>query len=163
MAEQQFDEDGNPIGVEGERTPAEWAQYRKSEKARKDAEKEANDAKRELAFLKAGIPMDDPKVGYFVKGYDGELTPEAIRAQATADGFIAAPAPTPEEAAAAAQAAAQQQQALSAQDRQTLLAQGGLQVGEIPAEVMLEQAYEKGGDKAMMEQAAALGIKIVES
>ena len=43
---------------------------------------------RELAFAKAKIDMDDPRTKYFVKGYDGELTPEAIRAQAEADGFF---------------------------------------------------------------------------
>ena len=31
--------------------------------------------KRELAFTKAGIPLEDPRIDYFVKGYDGELDP----------------------------------------------------------------------------------------
>jgi len=43
---------------------------------------------RELAFARAKIDMDDPKLKYFIKGYEGELTPEAIRAQAEADGFF---------------------------------------------------------------------------
>ena len=30
-------------------------------------------------FVKAGIQTDDPRFKYFLKGYDGELTPEAIR------------------------------------------------------------------------------------
>lgn len=34
---------------------------------------------RELAFVKAGIDPASPQAKYFVKGYDGELTPEAIR------------------------------------------------------------------------------------
>ena len=29
--------------------------------------------------MKAGVDPNDPKYKYFVKGYDGELTPEAIR------------------------------------------------------------------------------------
>lgn len=34
---------------------------------------------RELAFVKAGIDPASPQAKYFVKGYDGDLTPEAIR------------------------------------------------------------------------------------
>lgn len=43
---------------------------------------EALDATRELAFVKAGIDSADPMTKYFVKGYDGELSPDAIRAAA---------------------------------------------------------------------------------
>lgn len=55
----------------------------------KQLEKEANElrkqvaefatAKQELAFVKAGIDTSNPRFKYFVKGYDGDLTPEAIR------------------------------------------------------------------------------------
>lgn len=34
---------------------------------------------RELAFVKAGIDPASPQAKYFVKGYDGDITPEAIR------------------------------------------------------------------------------------
>ena len=44
--------------------------------------KEAEAAQRELAFVKAGVDPDSAAAKYFVKGYDGELTPEAIRAAA---------------------------------------------------------------------------------
>ena len=44
--------------------------------------KEAEAATRELAFVKAGVDPDSAAAKYFVKGYDGELTPEAIRAAA---------------------------------------------------------------------------------
>lgn len=40
---------------------------------------EAQAAQKELAFVKAGIDLNSPMAKYFVKGYDGELTPEAIR------------------------------------------------------------------------------------
>jgi hypothetical protein len=40
---------------------------------------EVSDAKRELAFVKAGIDLANPASKYFVKAYDGELDPEAIR------------------------------------------------------------------------------------
>jgi ribosomal protein L12E/L44/L45/RPP1/RPP2 len=71
----------------------------------KELEKEVNDlrqlkaeaetAKRELAFAKAGIPMDSPIAKYFIKGYDGELTPEAIHEAATEAGLVAQPKPNP--------------------------------------------------------------------
>lgn len=56
-------------------------------------------AVRENAFLKAGIDPDDPKMKYFVAGYSGELTKDAIAAEAKAAGFLSEPAPvTPEQA-----------------------------------------------------------------
>jgi hypothetical protein len=51
---------------------------------------EATAAQRELAFLKAGVPADDPMTKYFVKGYDGEISPDAIRTAAQEAGLIAA-------------------------------------------------------------------------
>jgi hypothetical protein len=44
--------------------------------------KEAEAAKRELAFVKAGVNPDSAAAKWFVKGYDGEITAEAIRAAA---------------------------------------------------------------------------------
>ena len=44
--------------------------------------KEAEAAKRELAFVKAGVDPESAAAKYFVKGYDGELSAEAIRAAA---------------------------------------------------------------------------------
>jgi hypothetical protein len=44
--------------------------------------KEAEAATRELAFVKAGVDPDAAGAKWFVKGYDGEFTAEAIRAAA---------------------------------------------------------------------------------
>lgn len=50
---------------------------------------------RELAFTKAGIDTDkDPRLTYFAKGYDGEMTAEAIRQAAESAGFLAPSAST---------------------------------------------------------------------
>lgn len=54
-------------------------------------ERENAALKRENAFVKAGIPMDDPKMTYFVKGYDGDLDPSAIKEAAVEAGFMAPP------------------------------------------------------------------------
>ena len=64
---------------------------RRAAKERDDLTAQVNAQNRELAFARAKIDMDDPKLKYFVKGYEGELTPEAIRAQAEADGFFQTP------------------------------------------------------------------------
>lgn len=73
-------------------------------KAKKADELEAELAKRdrEVAFRKAGVDPDDAKARYFVKGYDGELTAEAIRKEAEGIGLVAVQEPTPEEKEAAA-------------------------------------------------------------
>ncbi len=61
------------------------AQLRKVEQQLKASEakaKEFEGAARELNFVKAGVDTSDPGAKYFVKGYDGDLSPEAIRVAA---------------------------------------------------------------------------------
>lgn len=58
-----------------------------------EAKQKIESYERERTFAQAGLDLTDPKMGYFVKGYDGELTPEAIKAKAEADGFFTQPAP----------------------------------------------------------------------
>lgn len=54
----------------------------------KAARAEADAARRELAFVKAGIDPDDPQQGYFVRGYQGDITADAIKTAATDAGFL---------------------------------------------------------------------------
>ena len=85
----EYDESDDDVSISDEqRSDSEWAKLRRAEKAKKQAITEAENAKRELAFYKAGISPDDPKASYFIKGYDGDLDPEKIRAAATEAGFI---------------------------------------------------------------------------
>jgi len=60
------------------------------DKARRadEATQRADAAERQLAFAQAGVSLDDPKTKWFVKGYDGEVTVEDIRAAAAEAGFI---------------------------------------------------------------------------
>ena len=61
------------------------ARMKQLEKEAKELRKQVAEfsaSQRELAFVKAGIDPASPQAKYFVKGYDGELTPEAIRAAA---------------------------------------------------------------------------------
>jgi ribosomal protein L12E/L44/L45/RPP1/RPP2 len=50
---------------------------------------------REMAFHRAGIDPADSKLKYFVKGYDGETTVEAIKAAAIEAGFVPDPGSAP--------------------------------------------------------------------
>lgn len=54
-------------------------------------ERENATLKRDIAFVRAGIPMEDPRMGYFVKGYEGDLDPDSIKQAAVDAGFLAAP------------------------------------------------------------------------
>lgn len=59
--------------------------------ARREAEQlrlEAETAKKENAFLKAGIDLDSPLGKMFAKGYDGELTVDALKSAASAVGLL---------------------------------------------------------------------------
>jgi hypothetical protein len=58
-------------------------------KAHQELQQTAAAAQRELAFAKAKIDLADPKMSYFVKGYEGELDPEKIREAAREAGFLA--------------------------------------------------------------------------
>lgn len=61
---------------------------RKAAKERDQLQAQLRERDRELAFAKAKLDLDDPRMKYFVKAYDGELTPEAVRARAEEDGFV---------------------------------------------------------------------------
>lgn len=78
-----------------ETSPAQnWR--KKIEKENRDLRKqlaEAEEVKKELAFVKAGIDLTSPMAKYFVKGYDGELSPEAIRLAAE-EAQLITPTPT---------------------------------------------------------------------
>lgn len=57
------------------------------------AKAEADAAKRELAFLKAGIDVSTPQGKLFAKAYDGDFTVEAVAAAAEEYGVIEAKSP----------------------------------------------------------------------
>lgn len=115
------------------------------------AAEEGKKAKREVAFLRAGIDPDDKRMSYFVKGYDGELDATAIRAAAVDAGFIQTEqVPDP-----AQQAAAQSQARVAAASDGVVPqydSQGGL--------AALEQAYAEGGVGAMLDVAKQYGAPV---
>lgn len=62
--------------------PAELRKLRKEAEKARELEAKLAEAERRETFALAGIPLDDPAARYFVKAYDGEMTPEAIKAAA---------------------------------------------------------------------------------
>lgn len=79
-------------------------------------------AVRRAAFLEAGVDMAHPGASYFVKGYDGEVSADAIRKAAEEAGFLAKPQAPSSTGAASTSAEAgsggdsEEQQGLSQED-----------------------------------------------
>lgn len=81
-----------------ERNPVR-AQLRNLEAKNKELEAkllEATEAQKKLAFVEAGVDINAPASRYFVKGYDGEMTAEAIRQAAQEVNLIAGTQPKAE-------------------------------------------------------------------
>lgn len=81
-----------------ERNPVR-AQLRNLEAKNKELEAkllEATEAQKKLAFVEAGVDINAPASRYFVKGYDGEMTADAIRQAAQEVNLIAGMQPKAE-------------------------------------------------------------------
>jgi hypothetical protein len=119
----------------------------------KKLERELAQMQRELAFHKAGIPLSDPKMNYFIKGYEGELEADAIRAAAIESGFLQVQQEVEEVDPMIEQSAA-------AQERVMRASAGAMpeDVTEGAALARLEAAMSEGGVEAMLEVARQYGI-----
>lgn len=133
--------DGSPRGL------------RRAANKSKKLESELAAARRELAFTKAGINPDDPKMKYFVRGYDGEMTADAVKQAALEAGFLASQAS--EDKLVHQQAAASQNRVMSA-------AAGAIMEdsSEEAAYARMAAAMEEGGVDAMLDVARQYGIPI---
>jgi hypothetical protein len=94
------DSTGNSETGSGSSTESKPNWRRDLETRAKEAEQKAATLELELSsiqrrdtFRSAGLDPDDPRVKYFVKGYEGELHADAIRQEAEAAGFLGADAP----------------------------------------------------------------------
>jgi hypothetical protein len=124
---------------------------RRAASGKKKLEQELLEARRELAFARAGIDTDDPRMKYFVKGYEGDFTAAAVRSAAIEAGFIAAPSDS--QTVASLQAA---------QDR-VATASAGAAIEDASEEAALARmaaALDEGGVGAMMDVARQYGIPI---
>jgi hypothetical protein len=102
--------------------------------------------------------MNDPKMKYFVNGYDGEISVDAIRSAALEAGFIGEPVQQIEQESSA------NQEVFSAQQRVTNASRGAVITNnsEESAMALLEQAMEEGGVEAMLDMAQQFGMQIGE-
>lgn len=90
----EYDEQPEPQQQRTRTVPRDvWKDMERKAKERDEVAKQLEAANRRLAFADAGINTSDARLAYFVKGYDGDLTPDAIRTAAAEAGFIDAPAP----------------------------------------------------------------------
>lgn len=142
MAEQHDQQDEQNVDIKALREAADRS---------KALEREVADLRRNLAFRQAGIDPDDKKVSYFIKGYEGELDPNAIRSEARDAGFLPPPGPTE-----------QQQEALAGQGRIEQVVSGSVPQGGQDYEAQMEQAFSEGGTAGLTQMAATLGIPLSE-
>lgn len=149
MSNNYTDDDFDELELETEdETPKG---LRKAANRAKQLERELNDLKRRLAFTEAGIPLNDPKMNYFVKGYEGEMSAEAIRQAALEAGFLQTQQPVEDQQATVAAAAQQRVMAASAGAAYE-------DMSEAAALAQLEAAMEEGGIEAMLDVARQFGI-----
>lgn len=139
--QETFDEDND---IKGLRQAANKA---------KKLERELAQMQRELAFHKAGIPLNDPKMNYFIKGYEGELDAEAIRQAAIESGFLQVQQEQVEDTSHIEEAA-------MAQERVMRASAGAMpeDTTEGAALSRLEAAMAEGGVEAMLDVARQYGI-----
>lgn len=106
VSEADLDDSGQPRMVQMKRTDIRLLE--KQAKKAREYEARLAEMERREAFMRAGVQVDDPAAKYFVKGYDGQLDPEAIRTAAIEARILAPTSASPGEIAAheAAQAAA---------------------------------------------------------
>lgn len=152
MSDNYTDDDFDSDDIDASGETGDIKSLRRAANSKKKLEQELNELKRELAFAKAGLALDDPKLKYFVKGYDGEMTADAIREAALEAGFLSSQQPQGDNPSLAAAGAAQQRvmQAASGVSYEGLTEEAAL--------AQLESAMEEGGIEALLDVARQFGI-----
>lgn len=141
----EFDGDDDPGSIKSLRRAANRA---------KKLEAELNGMKREVAFQRAGLPMEDPRMKYFADAYSGELDEDSILDAAEAAGFIEFVDDDEEEEV-------QQPQADFGSQQRVMAASGGGEfedVTEQAALMRMQEALSQGGTDAFLAVAQELGI-----
>lgn len=147
-----YTEDTEPETYEDANDGVDIKGLRQAANKAKKLERELSQMQRELAFHKAGIPLNDPRMNYFVKGYEGELEAEAIRQAAVDAGFLQIQSEPEEDP--------QIHESALAQERVMRASAGAMpeDVSEGAALSRLEAAMAEGGVEAMLEVARQYGI-----
>lgn len=124
----------------------------KQAKERSEAVARAERAERQLAFAQAGIPLNDKKFTYFLKGYDGDTDADAIREAAVEAGLLEG------EAEQASPEQRQEQQAHQRMDAATR----GQAVDELDVDAAMAGAFEQGGSEQLQQWLAARGVPLAD-
>lgn len=100
MSDEYDDDDNTQDPPNGDSKLLRQLRKQVAELTKKASENEARatKAERQSAFLEAGVDMANKAAPYFVKGYDGEITVEAIKTAAEEAGLlvkVAEPKPEP--------------------------------------------------------------------
>jgi hypothetical protein len=151
MTDNYIEDDFDSDETDGQEVEEAPRGLRRAANKSKKLEQELANARRELAFTKAGINPDDPRMKYFVKGYDGDFTADAVRQAAVEAGFLASNEPN------------QQAQANMASQERVMQASAGAIIpdnGQDAALAQLASAMEEGGLEAMLDVARQYGIPI---
>jgi len=116
-----------------------------------EAEERASSAEQRLSgyerndtFRSAGLDLDDARIKYFVKAYDGDLDAEAIRQEAMAAGFLG-------ENSAPVQAEAMVQDAMQAEQRIQAAGEGGDPVSPLDLDARIKATKNQDELRALME------------
>ena len=116
-----------------------------------EAEERASSAEQRLSgyerndtFRSAGLDLDDTRIKYFVKAYDGDLDAEAIRQEAMAAGFLG-------ENSAPVQAEAMVQDAMQAEQRIQAAGEGGDPVSPLDLDARIKATKNQDELRALME------------
>ena len=152
MSENYVDDDFDSSEVEDSNGDGnDIKSLRRAANSKKKLEQELNEVRRELAFTRAGINPDDPKMRYFVKGYDGEMTADAVRQAAMESGFLASQQQGPDPVV----------QAVSSAQQRVMTASAGAVIEDSTEEAAIyrmQQAMEEGGIDAMLDVARQYGL-----
>lgn len=91
----QYDDQGGTQQADQGRNPLreQMKRMERDMKALREQADAGSKATRTLEFVKAGIDVNSPQAKYFVNGYDGDLTTDAIKAAAEEAGFLGTPPP----------------------------------------------------------------------
>lgn len=122
-----------------------------------EAAARAEAAERELAFLKAGVDPAKPAATWFIKGYDGDLSTDAIKKAAGDAGLLAGAQASGGTVDASHQAAAIAQGAI---DAATAGAFGG--VSPVNHLENMQRALERGGIEAMADYMRTAGLPVAD-
>jgi len=156
--------DGNgPNGEQAGASQNDLRELRKKAKQADELAKKVAQFERENAFRDAGINPSDARAKYFVKAYDGELTAEAIKAEATAAGILQTEEQRQQAEASAAAAEQARQNQEQAHGRMDGASQGaGGQTPDQTAELIAKMSAAKSMDE-LIDIATAAGMPTIKN